>query len=274
MSDYPVSGTLPDWLSEPQKYIPEKDKDNFLNRSCLSFVHILSGIRRRDHQEMGSRIHPAWKLLCVLVMILLIAMAKQTATIYLLTAFVLLQLALLNGEEIRSILKGTWPAVLFTFLMMLPALIWNRSLYSLLLCLRVFLSVTELGIFVQTTRWNQITGALRIFHLPNLFLFLLDVTMQYIVLLGKEALEMLYALKCRSIGHNSHKGQAVGDIAGITFLKSREMSMQLYQAMVCRGFDGTYPRSSHRKLTWRDPLYLAPHLLVLVLWVMLEWKKG
>lgn len=159
-------------------------------------------------------------------------------------------------------------------MMVLTAVNRQRNLNSFQLCLRVFLSDAELGIFLQTTRWNRITGALKILHLPDLLLFLLDVTMQYIVLLGREAMELLYSLKCRSVGVNRHKGQSVGDIAGITFLKSREMSGQLYQAMVCRGFDGSYKKENRHTARWQDFVYPAPYAAVLIVWLFMEGVIG
>ena len=60
---------------------------------------------------------------------------------------------------------------------------------------------------------------------------------------------MLYALKLRSVGRNDGKTASLAAVAGTMFLKSKEMAEEMYSAMECRGFTGTY-RAADR-LRWR-----------------------
>ncbi len=89
--------------------------------------------------------------------------------------------------------------------------------------------------------WHTLTACLRHFHIPALFIQILDITLKYIVLLGEISLQMLYALKLRSVGRMPSSRKAFSGVLGATFLKSREMSQDMYEAMVCRGFTGDYP---------------------------------
>ena len=70
--------------------------------------------------------------------------------------------------------------------------------------------------------------------------FTLDITLKYIVILGNICVDMLNAVRLRSVGRNKDKKSALSGVMGVTFLKSREMADEMYQAMVCRGFDGEY----------------------------------
>jgi len=73
-----------------------------------------------------------------------------------------------------------------------------------------------------------------------MFILVLDITLKYITLLGDFALSMLYALRLRSVGKNDGKTASLSAVAGTMFLKSKEMAEEMYAAMECRGFTGTY----------------------------------
>jgi cobalt/nickel transport system permease protein len=96
------------------------------------------------------------------------------------------------------------------------------------------------GFFNHTTQWNHITTALRKLHVPGIFIFTLDITLKYIVLLGKLIIDILTALKLRSVGKNNKKYQSIGGVMGVTFIRGTEMSREMYEAMRCRGFTDDY----------------------------------
>jgi cobalt/nickel transport system permease protein len=85
----------------------------------------------------------------------------------------------------------------------------------------------------------------------------LDITLKYIYLLGEFSLNMLYSLKVRSIGKNENKYTALSGIAGTIFIRSVEMSQEMYSAMECRGFTGEYVRSRKIKISIANIIYIA-----------------
>jgi cobalt/nickel transport system permease protein len=105
---------------------------------------------------------------------------------------------------------------------------------------KVFLSLEMVTIFNHTTQWNHITTALRKLHLPGIFIFTLDITLKYIVLLGTLIEEILTSLTLRSVGKNNKKYQSIGGVMGVTFVRGTEMSQEMYEAMRCRGFTDDY----------------------------------
>jgi cobalt/nickel transport system permease protein len=64
--------------------------------------------------------------------------------------------------------------------------------------------------------------------------------------LGEYAMNLLSALKLRSVGKNKAKQRSLSGIAGTLFLRSGHMARTLHQAMECRGFTGSY--IFHRRL--------------------------
>jgi cobalt/nickel transport system permease protein len=111
---------------------------------------------------------------------------------------------------------------------------------NLTVVLKVFLSLEMVSIFNHTTQWNHITVALRKLHIPGIFIFTLDITLKYTVLLGTFITEVLTSLQLRSVGKNNKKYQSVGGVMGVTFIRGAEMSQQMYEAMRCRGFTDDY----------------------------------
>jgi cobalt/nickel transport system permease protein len=94
---------------------------------------------------------------------------------------------------------------LLAFVLFLPAMIMNPSGIpnNLHLVLKVFFSLEMVRIFNHTTQWNHITAALRKLHIPGLFIFTLDMTLKYVVLLGTLIVDLLTALRFRSVGKNN-----------------------------------------------------------------------
>jgi cobalt/nickel transport system permease protein len=91
--------------------------------------------------------------------------------------------------------------------------------------------------------------------------------MKYIVMLGDFTLNMLYALKLRSIGRNQSKYTALSGIAGTMFIKSKEMAEEMYYAMECRGFTGKYQVYAKTRLTIIDYIYIIINIGMILMFV-------
>ena len=94
--------------------------------------------------------------------------------------------------------------------------------------------------------------------------------MKYIVMLGDFTLNMLYALKLRSIGKNKRKYTSLSGIAGTMFLKSKEMAEDMVGAMECRGFTGEYHRYEKLTFTFTDFLYILINAALLLIFICFE----
>lgn len=141
-----------------------------------------------------------------------------------------------------NIMKAGCGASVLALIILLPAMFIQPSgiRNELLVVIKVFFSISTLSIFNHTTQWNHITGALRKLHIPGIFIFTLDITLKYIVLLGNLITELLTSLQLRSVGKNNKKYSSIGGVMGVTFVRGTEMNRQMYEAMQCRGFTDDY----------------------------------
>lgn len=117
---------------------------------------------------------------------------------------------------------------------------------------RVYVSVTLVGILSSGTSWNKLTGSMRTFRLPSIFIFTLDITLKYISVLGEMCAAILTSVWLRSVGKNPQKAKALSGVLGISFLKSGEMAEEMHAAMCCRGFTGEYKKKQKYTLCAED----------------------
>ena len=241
---------LPDWLKNEEQYIPGKDRDYFISRSFLRITAVLAkyGYQPAFLQEKFCP-SPMAALLFLLGLILLAVTSSQPYFLYTLAALLLSLLALQDGVMIRQLLLPPVLAAAFSLLILLPAILFTANPLTLLLPCKTFLTVLASGLFASLYSWNRITAAISWFHVPQLFIFILDTALRYIFLLGNLSRDFLTALRLRSIGCNHQKSRAIAGRTGNLFLKSQEMSQEMYHAMQCRGFTGTYPHS--HQLPWK-----------------------
>ena len=95
---------------------------------------------------------------------------------------------------------------------------------------------------------------MRTFRIPSLFIFTLDITLIYISVLGEICVDILTSVGLRSVGKNPDKAKSFSGVLGLTFLKSSEMSEEMYASMCCRGFTGEYQMSKKYRLCLQDVL--------------------
>ncbi len=233
---------LPTWLSKKEDYMPPKDGGIFILKTIKTLGNVIQRIRIQNGHEKKRHLPALFKLFLTFAIILMIALVKNRMIIMAIAAGVLLYLATWPAKDIWNILKTGLMAAGLTFLFLLFAIISRPEGINnyLRMIEKVFLSVTVLSIFNHTTQWNHITFALRKLHVPGVFIFILDITLKYIVLFGRLITDILTSLQLRSVGKNNKKYNSIGGVMGVTFIRGTEMNKQMYEAMVCRGFSDDY----------------------------------
>ena len=233
---------LPEWMSEKEEYEPSKGGNPFAAATIGAIAGALSRIKVQKGHEKGRALPPLFKLFVTLALILLVSLATNRLIVMAVAAPVLLYLCTWPARDIAGIVRTGLGAAIFTFIILIPAIIMNRGLLlnEIFIVAKVFLCVVILSIFNHTTQWNHITGAMRTLHIPGIFIFILDITLKYIVLLGNLIMDILTAYRLRSVGKNNKKHQSVGGVMGVTFIRGAEMNRQMYEAMQCRGFTDDY----------------------------------
>ena len=153
-------------------------------------------------------------LLLLVLLLLLLSLTQDPLVILAYAAVIHAYLATWDAGDFWPIIRAGLFAGAFTFLLLLPSIvIYPPALYRrLAMAGKVFLSLEMVGVLNHTTQWNHITSALRRLHIPAVFVFTLDVTLKYIVLLGELLEGLLTAVELRSVGRSDHKYASVGNI--------------------------------------------------------------
>jgi cobalt/nickel transport system permease protein len=233
---------VPEWMKISDCYVPPKDGGTFAVKTIKSLGGVMSRLKVQHGHEKKHAIPALFKFLLMVVLLILLSTSQNRLITMLFAAVIQVYLCMWPPKDILSILKPSMAAALLAFVLFVPAMIMNPggSSNNLHIVLKVFLSLEMVSIFNHTTQWNHITGALRKLHIPGIFIFTLDITLKYVVLLGTLIVDILTALSFRSVGKNNKKYQSVGGVMGVTFIRGAEMSQEMYEAMRCRGFTDDY----------------------------------
>ncbi len=233
---------IPYWMKQSDNYVPPKEGGTFAIKTIKSISIAIGKLRFQQGHEKGHALPAGLKLLLLIALIILLSVSQHPLVALVFTTFILAYLATWPAEDISYILKTGFVAALFTLVVLIPAMIINPAgrINNIILVWKVFLSIIMVSIFNHTTQWNHLTEALRKIHIPGIFIFTLDITLKYIVLLGRFINDLLTAYTLRAVGRNNKKYQSVGGVMGVAFLRGTQMSQEMYEAMVCRGFTDDY----------------------------------
>lgn len=257
---------IPEWMKAQNSYSPRKDKDGFLAKTMLNLFKLF----RHFHVEKNEKLTPAaagFRTLLVLGLIILCGISQNLFFCGLIAAGFLGFLCFSKIEILKRVISTALLASLLTALIMLPSFFIYKSRAVIIITLKVFLSTGILSLYSQITPWNKITAALRFIKIPGFVIFILDLTIHYILILGNAAYEMLFALKLRSVGKNLNKQKSFSGILGTIFLKSLAITEETQQAMECRLFDGKYNYSKTR-IRLKDFLPFFVLILYIVLFAV------
>ncbi len=259
---------MPEWLTDTDEYEAVKDHDAFVDKSILSIVKILSKIKFSQRQNT-YKINSTVRFLFVLLLLVMVSLADNTAFIIITAVYLLVLLCMESAEVIIHVLRFSIGATLFSFLIMLPAALMGNGYSISVFLIKIFIAVSMLVLNVSEQSFNQISGSLKAFHVPDMFIMVLDITIKYIEILGNLALNMLHALKLRSVGKNRGKYKSLSGVAGTMFLSSRKMADEMYDAMICRCFSGAYYKETDNKLHVLDFIYIIWNVVLIALFIYL-----
>ncbi len=117
--------------------------------------------------------------------------------------------------------------------------------------------------------------ALHRLRFPDKLSHLLLFTYRYIHVFEQEYQRLVQAMKIRGFRPRTdlHTYRSYGYLAAMLLVRSFDRAERVFQAMLCRGFNGTF--YSLRTFSWqrRDHLFLAGSLPVLAGLLWLEWLK-
>lgn len=246
---------MPEWLLKKDDYVPSNEKNTFINKSILSILKMLTKLKyNSEYVSNRFGINTITKLISAILLIILVSLSRSSAFLTIVDVYLLVIISMLKAQEIKHIIKMAVVVAIFTLIILLPSFFMGNENNSLMIVIKTLTTITVVNITSYITQWNDITKALKLFFIPDIFILVLDITVKYIVIFGEFSLNMLYALKLRSVGKNKSKNNSLSGIMGTMFIKSKEMAEEMYGAMECRGFTGEYKLHSKYKFSLKDML--------------------
>ena len=260
---------LPEWMTDEEEYDPPRDGERFIGRSLMKLLGTLSRLRL-TFPDNNKSANAFVKLFYTLLFIVLTACSVNMFFTYIMLAGILVRICLLPANKVKSIVLPAFAGALIAAIFLIPAALLGSETTLLTVSLKVLFSALMVNVLAATTGTNKLTEGLRVFLVPNIMIFTLDITLKYIVLLGDVMSDTLTALRLRSIGKNRQKKNAMSGIMGCTFLRSRELAGEMHQAMICRGFEGEYRKPLKIRINRYDVTALALTAAVIFIFIYLQ----
>lgn len=246
---------MPEWLLKKDDYVPSTEKNTFINKSILSILKMLAKFKySTEYKPNRFGVNTITKLMSAILLIIFVSLSRSYSFLMIIDVYLLLIISTLKVKEIVHIIKMAVVVTIFTIIILLPSIYMGNQNNSVLLVIKALTTITVVNIISSISKWNDITKTLKVFFIPDIFILVLDITIKYIVIFGDFSINMLYALKLRSVGKNKNKSNSVSGIIGTMFIKSKEMAEEMYGAMECRGFTGEYKSHSKYKFRLNDML--------------------
>lgn len=138
-----------------------------------------------------------------------------------------------------------------------PVIISGGWISFLSIALKLALTVSAALLLVATTGLNAIGLALLQLGAPKPLVVQLLFMYRYLQVLIEESYRLTLAYQLRAPARKGIHYQAWGSLPGQLLLRTVERAKRIYQAMLCRGFDGEIRLLHTGSWQRRDTLYLA-----------------
>lgn len=261
---------IPEWLSEKDDYIPKEEKSLYIEKSIFSFIKIISIIRQnKNENKLIYLINPALKVISSIIMVLCVSISRSFIYLLLIDIYVLINLFFMEKKSRKRIFLRSLIFPVITLIALIPSILYGNIYNSLLLFQKLIITILIMNLLSHNTKWSEISKSLKLLKIPDIFIWIMDITIKYIVLLGEYSINLLYALKLRSIGITSNKYNSLTGIMGNLFIKSYKMSEEMFNAMECRGFIGEYTAKINFKFNKIDYIYCAINIMLIILFLYL-----
>jgi len=240
--------------------------------------------------SLAHRLDPRGKIVVAALFSVLVAVAKtyEVALGGLVLALVFLALARLPLGKVvvrllavNSFIFFLWIVLPFTY----PGTeVWRWGplgatreglIFTGLITLKSNAIIIALMALIATVPIVTLGQAIHDLKLPDKLCHLLLFTYRYIYVFEDEYRRLLQAMKIRGFiaRTNLHTYRSYAYLAAMLLVRSLDRAERVFQAMLCRGFHGTF--YSLKTFTWqrRDGIFLGASLLALLVLLCLEVLK-
>jgi cobalt/nickel transport system permease protein len=288
-----TSAGTPQWLLRndvamcPCGCIGKRKKGSFVEKtldgSAGLLRQVMFGQDIAESPGLLQRIDPRMKLISLLVLLLAAAVVRNIPVLLAVYALTLV-VASLSAVPVWFFVKRVWLFVpIFTGIVVLPATLsiitpgdivvplwtWHGEPVGItaqglqaagLIVSRVALSISLVVLLTLTTPWVELLAALRSLRVPRMFVLIVGMAYRYIFLLLGSVTDMYESRRARQVGavkHDSASRAFVSSTVGALLSKSHQLSEEVHQAMISRGFGGDAKTLRGFALTGRDYLFFA-----------------
>lgn len=245
--------------------------------SIYEFHHMDHMWRRKNWL---NQIHPLVKLIVTISYIItLVSLHKYQLSKTLL--MMIYPIILMNSIHIsfRKLCKKIWPILLFVSLIGLfnpmldhtpmirlgNVIITGGMVSAITLVLKGTLAVLASITLIMTTGMEGICNALRLLHIPSVFVSQILLTYRYIIVLLEEAEQIHQAYSLRAPRQRGIHIRVWGSLLGQLLFRSIDRANVIYESMLIRGYHGTFCDSNKRRPRIKDFIYLLIWLIFFVL---------
>ena len=238
--------------------------------------------------SLAHRLDPRGKVVVAAIFAVLMAVSQTYAVVLagLALALIWLVLARLPFKKVVVRLLVVNSFIFFLWLV-LPVtypgeVVWRLGplavtreglIYTGLITLKSNTIIIALIALIATIPVITLGQALQTLRLPDKLCHLLLFTYRYLHVFEQEFQRLVQAMKIRGFhpGTNLHTYRSYAYLAAMLLVRSYDRADRVFQAMLCRGFKGTF--YSLRTFSWQrqDRVFLALSLPILVALGYLEW---
>lgn len=257
---------IEDWLLKNENYESMKSKESFIDKSLKSFVKILSDLKRG---KLGNsyiyQINTVLKVFFMIINLITISITRSFLSLMIFNIFFFIAFLGIKREDKYKIISLSVIFPFFTLVILLPSIFAGNIRNSLLLFYKVFLNIFYVNIFITySSSWHSITKALKVFFIPDIFIWIFELSLKYILILGEASVNSLEALKLKAVGIDKKTREKLFPIMGNIFLKSVKLSEEMTLAMECRAFNGEYKTKLNYNLKIIDYIYIIINIVLLI----------
>ena len=227
-------------------------------------------IRKIDELgDMNTKIHKidsAIKIIVTIIYVIKILSIKQF-TILNIICIVLYPLILfiIGKVQIKFILKKViyvFPIILgLSVINLIIDFSYSEIYFSVLLLFKCTFALVGALLLIVTTGINNLAFGLKKLKIPNILIMQILMLHRYVILMMEECYKVKSAYELRTLGEKSMTMKDYVQIVGQMFLKTLDISENVYEAMKLRGFEGEL-YINNKVAGYVDYLYL-------IIWVVI-----
>jgi len=271
-------------------------RSNFIIKTLREFASVFENEFFCEYyagkNALLQNIDPRVKLL-LLVLFIVFSAFSSNVVVLLFVAFIVILYAKSSDIKVGSFIRRSWayipplaflfslPGALNIFVKGTAVLHITENIYftqagllnALRIALRTGISLSFGFLLLMTTRWQSITRALCIIHVPTVFVSILNMAYRYIFMLSSIGTSMFEARYLRTVGKIKTKENRnfVGKSIAHLFIKSHFLTEEISQAMECRCFSGTPLYMEELKLRSADIVFLIANVIIMLILVFLGY---